>query len=214
VHRDIADKTLELLEKSLDELIVNYRFREPKKPIEVLLYPEMDFQNFNPESPLWAEALFNGRIRVPIHRPYDPNRLQIALRHELVHALFSQMTGSRPMPSWFDEGVAQLASNCNKKGCTPFDFGINAGNFLNEENFLRPFVTYKAALAHQVYRQSLYMVLTLENRYRPGLQAIIETIKIDSALDSNALLHQVGANFSDLRRNAEELWQKRHIFGD
>lgn len=213
VHRDIAEKTLDLLERSLDDLILNYHFREPKKPIEVLLYPEQDFQNFNPDSPLWAEALFNGRIRVPIHQPYDLHRLQTALRHELVHALFSQMSGSRPVPSWFDEGVAQLASNCNK-ACVPFQFDLNPGNFLTEASFHRPFVTYKNLLAHQVYRQSLFLVLTIDYRYKSGLQSIIENIRIDSALDSNALLQQVGTNFSDLRRNAEDLWQRRHTFAE
>jgi len=213
IHRDIAEKTLDLLERSLDDLIVSYRFREPKKPIEVALYPEQDFQSFNPDSPLWAEALFNGRIRVPIHQSHDLLRLQTALRHELVHALFSQMTGSRPVPNWFDEGVAQLASNCNKS-CVPFRFDLNSGDFLSESNFQHPFVGYKEMMAQQVYRQSLYLVLTIDYRYKSGLQTIIENIRIDSALDSNALLQQVGTNFSDLRKNAEDLWQRRHTFAE
>lgn len=213
VHRDLAEKTLDMLEKALDDLILSYHFREPKKPIEVLLYSEQDFQNFTPESPLWAEALFNGRIRVPVHQPYDLNRLQTALRHELVHALFSQMTGSRSVPNWFDEGVAQLASNCGKT-CIPFDFGMHKGKFLGEDIFERPFVGYKKILAQQVYRQSLYLVLTLKTRYKSGLQAIIENMKLDSRLDSQSLLQQLDTNFSELRKTAEDLWQADYTFGN
>ncbi len=211
LHREIAERLLELLEKSLDELIVNYHFREPKKLIEVLLYPEEEFQAFNPDSPLWAEGLFNGRIRIPLHKPYDLNRLQTALRHELVHALFSQMTGSRPLPNWFDEGIAQLASNCNS-GCTPFSFGLNPGTFLSEDVFHRSFISYKELLANQVYKQSLYLVLTLDYKNKNALQTIMESIKIDSALDSNSLLKSVDTNFEELRKNAEILWDKRVSF--
>lgn len=210
-HRDIAEKTQIVLDKALDDLIANYKFREPKKPVEVLLYPEQDFKSFNPESPLWAEALFNGRIRVPLHAPYDLNRLQTVLRHELVHALFSQMTGGRNIPNWFEEGVAQLASGCSSKGCIPFKFN-NTGKFLSEETFGRPFVSYEAQLAHQVYAQSLYLVLTLE-RYK-GLQPIIESILIDSSLDSNDLLKQVKLSFSELRTMAEQYWNKRYNFAN
>jgi hypothetical protein len=85
---------------------------------------------------------------------------------------------------------------------------------LEEAVFQRPFVSYKENLAEQVYRQSLYLVLTLDYRYKSGLQTVIESLKIDSALDSQTLLQQVNTNFSDLRKNAEDLWHKRYAFGD
>ena len=211
-YREIAERTLEFMEKALDELIDKYHFREPKKPIEVLLYREQDFQTINPNSPLWAEALFDGRIRVPLHQPYDLMHIRSVLRHELVHALFSQMTGARPLPNWFDEGLAQLASNCNKS-CTPFSFGFNPGDFLSDEFFHKPFSSYKEFLAHKVYNQSLYLVLTLDASNRGALQTVVENIKIDSPLDSNALLQHVDTNFSELRKNAAGLWRKGYTFG-
>jgi tetratricopeptide (TPR) repeat protein len=212
IHRDVAEKTLEVLEKSLDDLIVHFHFREPKKQIEVLLYPEQDFRNFNPDSPLWAEALFNGRIRIPVHQPYDLGRLQTTLQHELVHALFSQMTGSRSLPSWFDEGVAQLASHCNGS-CTPFVFGLNPGNFLPEKTFQQTFTKYNESVAHHAYKQSLYLVLTLDYRYK-GIQSVIESIRVDSSLDSDVLLKHLGISFSKLRKEADLLWQAQYTFKD
>lgn len=212
-HRELAERILELLEKALDDMIMNFHFREPKKPVEVLLYAEKDFLNFNPDSPLWAEALFNGRIRMPIHEPFNLMSIQTTLRHELVHALFSQITGGRSLPSWFDEGVAQFASNC-QKSCTPFVFDLSPGPFLEESMFHHPFATYKEPRVHHAYKQSLYLILAIEHRYKSGLQTIIESIKVDSSLDSNTLLRGLGTNFSDLRSYTEGLWSKRFTFND
>ncbi len=138
--------------------------------------------------------------------------IRSVLRHELVHALFSQMTGARPLPNWFDECLAQLASNCNKS-CTPFSFGFNPGDFLSDEFFHKPFSSYNQFLAHKVYNQSLYLVLTLDASNRGALQTVVENIKIDSPLDSNALLQHVDTNFSELRKNAAGLWRKGYTFG-
>ena len=212
-YREIAEKTLDILERSLDELIQNFRFKEPKIQIEVVLYAQKEFHTFHPESPLWAEALFDGRIRVPLPEHVNTNVLVGVLRHELVHALFSQMTGSRSLPNWFDEGIAQLASQCNGS-CTPFVFPPNPGDFLGENFFHRPFVSYKEAMAHTVYQQSLYLVLTLDYLQKSALPSIIESIKVDSPLDSRSLLQHVGMSFPNLRQAADELWRKRYRFNE
>lgn len=212
-HRNIAENVLNFLEKSLDDILVNYRFKEPKRPIEVLLYTEIDFRDFNPDSPLWAEALFNGRIRVPILESHELSRLHSTLKHELVHALFSQMTGARSLPKWFDEGMAQLISNCNN-GCVPFQFNVMDGPFLKEKDFLKPFVNYDYKMARQVYAQSLYLVLTLDHKFQSSLQTIIENIDVDTPLKSDLLLEKIEITFPELIRKAEILWNKKINFKD
>ena len=214
-HREVAEKTLDYLKESLDELVVTYHFREPTKPIEVVLYPVADFLSINPLSPQWAEALFDGRLRVPIQQPYNLNHLKTVLRHELVHALFSQMTGSRPLPAWFDEGVAQVASNC-ERGCVPFAFELNPGSFLTEKVLNKPFTAISGeVLARKAYKQSIYLVLTLEAfKGREGIQSMIENIQIDSPLDSDSLLQHfsAGFSFSELLKRASAHWEKRDSF--
>lgn len=212
-HREIAEKTLEFLEKALDELIEKFLMRDPKKIIEVILYPEGVFKASNPNSPQWAEALFDGRIRVPLHLPYNLDHIRTVLRHELVHALLSQMVGTRRLPSWFDEGIAQFASECDR-GCVPFVFNpSSSAEFLREELFQQPFTLAKTAQAHELYNQSLYLILTLVHPYPKGMEnihSIIESLRVDSPLDSDALLKQAGTNFKELRLRASYHWQRRH----
>lgn len=212
-HREIAEKTLEFLERALDELIDRFLIREPKKIIEVILYPEGAFKASNPNSPQWAEALFDGRIRVPLHIPYNLDHIRTVLRHELVHALLSQMVGARRLPSWFDEGVAQFASECDK-GCIPFVFRPSStAVFLREDLFQQPFTQVKTSQAHELYSQSLYLILTLIHAYPKGMEnlhSIIENLRVDSPLDSDALLKQAGTSFKELRSKASYHWQRRH----
>src|SRR5690606_32515263 len=111
------------LEASLTHFVERYGFRAPVAPIEVVLYPADHFSGMVPGGPSWAEGIFDGRLRIPIREEMllgNRSGLLQVLRHELVHALFSSMNDSRAMPSWFDEGIAQLLSCQEEAECSRF----------------------------------------------------------------------------------------------
>ncbi|MBI2602280.1 MAG: hypothetical protein HYW48_04420 [Deltaproteobacteria bacterium] len=210
-YRDVAEKTLSFLEKALDDLMDDFSFREPRRAIEVLLDPPDHFGTLNPTSPQWAEALYDGRIHVPVKSSPDLQHLKTVLIHELIHALFGQMTGFRPLPSWFEEGIAQFVSECQPQ-CKPFSFSHNAESFLSIAVLNTPFHQFGNIQAEEAYRQSLYLIMTLhEWRGRDGLRNVIENIKIDTSPDSNALLSPLDLSFRDLHYRAEQLWKRRYV---
>lgn len=82
-------------------------------PIRVVLAPEgSELANRAPTwvagyalGPLGAVVLFPARV------PSYPDRtLEALVHHEVAHVLVSRAAGGRPLPRWFDEGVATVAA--------------------------------------------------------------------------------------------------------
>lgn len=217
-HEPVAGWVLATLQESLDEFIGIYGAKYPAEPIEVILYDRSQFKSTNSDIPHWVDGLYaDGRIRVPLDGgPSDPAqnpRLRSILRHELVHAILAIASDQRKLPPWFDEGLAQRFS-CPTPNCTPFLFPLNLGNFLKTQVFHTPFTSIQdALLVERAYRQSLYLILTLE--YVSGDAAIrlmIEQIKRDSPLDSDSLLLPLGLNFEQLVQQGASFWKKAEAF--
>ena len=156
--------------------------------------------------------MFNGRIRVPARGDLG-RRSDAILVHELVHALFAQMTGYRILPPWFDEGIAQFVSECGGDSCYPFKMPVNKGGFLRVELFEQPFTKLDRLLMARAYRQSLYTVMTIVNLRGLDVSAVvIDAIAIDSKLGSDALLKPLELSYKALYKHAEAAWQKNHRF--
>src|SRR5690606_14554724 len=124
-HEDLVTFVIESLESTLATYVDAYGFEPPTAPIEVVLYSADNFTAMVPGGPSWAEGIFDGRLRIPVGQAMLDGRreglLQV-LRHELVHALFSAMNDARSLPSWFDEGIAQLLSCPDDTSCRAFNF--------------------------------------------------------------------------------------------
>ena len=59
-------------------------------------------------APVWAAAVFDGRIRVPIRGALaHPEELDRVLSHELAHA-FVHSIAPRGVPVWLNEGIAMF----------------------------------------------------------------------------------------------------------
>ncbi|MEZ4741693.1 MAG: hypothetical protein R3B45_04480 [Bdellovibrionota bacterium] len=216
-HEILSEQVLDLLDAALQEFVVDFGFREPNVQIEVLLYPADKFKNIVPDSPDWAEGLFDGRMRIPVKNSWLQNKnltaLDRILRHELVHALFAQMTDFRQLPPWFDEGIAQRLS-CNTSQCTTFSFAPKAGSFLQKNDFLKSYTSYSTVKAGQAYRQSLYLIYAIENHSnRESLKTIISKITAQSSLTSDALLKPTGLTFYELIHKTKTQWDKRISIG-
>ena len=89
----------------------------PSGPIDVyVLSSEADFQRLQPgRTPDWADGTAwpnHGLIflKTPSIRPGNADPLEQVLDHELVHILLGQAFDGRPVPRWFQEGMAQFYS--------------------------------------------------------------------------------------------------------
>ena len=77
----------------------------PEEPITVVLQTEARFQDAR--TPLWAEGLNDGTIRVPVQGLEGATpRLTRVLRHELAHSFIAARTAGN-CPTWVQEGIAQ-----------------------------------------------------------------------------------------------------------
>lgn len=54
----------------------------------------------------WAEAIFDGQVRLPMSIAASPDTRDKVLRHELAHAFLVDFSGGR-IPLWLNEGLAQ-----------------------------------------------------------------------------------------------------------
>lgn len=54
----------------------------------------------------WAEAVFDGQVRLPMSVASSPESRDHVLRHELAHAFLVDFSGGR-IPLWLNEGLAQ-----------------------------------------------------------------------------------------------------------
>lgn len=212
-HEDLVAMVLQTLEDALDEYIENYGFRAPPAPIEVALYPAENFKNIVVGGPEWAEGLFDGRLRIPVRAEQLDGRalgsLPTVLRHELVHALLAQMSDSRSLPPWFDEGVAQRLS-CADQGCGVFSFPPTPGVFLAVSAFSTPYTSFDAVKAGRAYRQSLYLIYALERQHSDEpLRTLISRIAATSDTTSDGVLTPLNTTFRQLHETAASLWNER-----
>lgn len=217
-HEEISRWLLENAEVILDEFNRDYSLPYPAGPIETVLYPKEEFNKLVGFGPSWAKGVFDGKIRLPIAKDDNPQLLAI-FRHELTHALLWEAFAGKPIPGWFNEGLAQLLE-C-PKGCE-VDVRSFAGRqaFLPIEDFLGSFVELPAAKARTVYIQSLFMVATLSadslgfgsTVYPIMIQNIAELPRTSSALSqksmSEAILKPVDLSFEQLHRMAARRWQQ------
>jgi Tfp pilus assembly protein PilF len=78
----------------------------PTDALTVVLYSKEQFRDIT-QSPSWAAAAYDGRIRVPVGGRIDEKTLRRVLAHELTHAIVHSVA-PRGVPKWLDEGLAQL----------------------------------------------------------------------------------------------------------
>jgi tetratricopeptide (TPR) repeat protein len=79
----------------------------PTGILTVVLYTNEQFRDIT-QSPDWAAAAFDGRIRVPMRGAFEnPKVLERVLAHELTHAIVYSIA-PRGVPQWLNEGLAQV----------------------------------------------------------------------------------------------------------
>jgi len=82
-------------------------------PIRVVLAPEDSA--VARQTPDWVSGFADGGSRTIVLFPervsrYPDDSLRTLLHHEVTHVLVSEAAGGRPVPRWFNEGVATVAA--------------------------------------------------------------------------------------------------------
>lgn len=209
---------LDFLEESLLSYTERYLFNMPPKQIEVVLYPQESFLSTNENAPVWAEGLYDGRLKIP----YRPNsslipegRFANVLKHELVHALVDILKRKRKLATWLEEGLAQYLACFGN--CLTVEPRGSATSFLSEADLEGPFTRLRRDKAVNAYRQSLYLIYVLKIEYdSEAVRRIIETLNREQFNSSDDILNKsVNQPFSVVYKKARLLWnQKRPLLAD
>ena len=218
IHEDIANLILEELHAAAMHLQNHFGMALPTSNIEVILYGREVFDSVVPYSPKWATALYDGRIRIPINNSnYNIKKLRKTLRHELFHAFLAEQVDRRKIPTWFNEGLAQLAECINS--CPPFNFPPTPSIFLSRQELEESWTKLDKTKANLAYRQSYYIILFLvselgkqqdiTNEENTSGEGLINRLGRSSRLDSDSLLKEVPITFKKLHELAQASWDKR-----
>ncbi len=92
------------LEKALEKIRSRYDWY-PAQRVPVVLYDDPRYSGMNDDLS-WAEALYDGKIRIPIKAVVDKERFFHIALHEITHAMIDERFPHAP--SWFHEGLAQF----------------------------------------------------------------------------------------------------------
>lgn len=209
IEANLADKTLEFLDDKIQALVGEYMFNLPKSQIEVVLYKFENFYEANNNSPLWAAALYDGRLRIPIKslQKFD-EQYKIILSHELVHALLAEIKQRRHLPTWIEEGLAQLISCTNN--CRSV-VGKKSGNtFLTKITLEDTFLKLTKRNSQRAYQQSLYILLYIANDYTDDIaERIVEAIRNLKVLSSDEILNfTINTDFTSIYNGAKDKWNR------
>ena len=206
----ISNKTISSisssLDNSLDTLVSKYGFEYPSSSIDINVYSSNNFKKMH-NGPSWAGAVYDGKIRLPIdssRRNISNKSLERILRHELTHALLSNQSSSKRLPSWFNEGLAQYLE-C-EGSCGSNISNISRTRFLNPDILNNSFMNLDKTTASLAYSQSLHLIKVLvEIKGRGALSQLIESIS-STSINSDDLLAPIGIKFEQLYQRAEKSW--------
>lgn len=209
IDEQSAILVLEYLESTLIDLTQKYRFDLPRKPIEVVLYTNSGFFETNNKAPIWAEGLYDGRLRIPVQSAINSvisDRMGRVLKHELVHALIAEILRRKRLPTWIEEGLAQFIS-CEGQ-CAPIRGAGATSTFLTQEELEGSFTRLKRKKAVKAYTQSLYMIYFLQSEIEPSaVHRFIESFSQLGEISSDSILNfTTSQNFNNIYRRVRNKW--------
>lgn len=170
----IATGILETLEDAYAELGSLLDFY-PEVTVPVLLYTHQDFALVT-QSPAWAGAVYDGKIRLPLGGMHGMNdRLAALLYHEYVHVLV-HFLANRNAPVWLNEGLAEVVAR--RLFSPPLEYfpkAVAAGRLISWEALARTFTALDEGQVPLAYEQSYVLVAFLVERF--GWHKIAELLQ-------------------------------------
>ena len=180
--------------------------------IQVVLAPtQADFHSLQPgRSPDWADGTawpMRGLIflRAPRLRGNASTPLHTVLDHELTHVLLGRAFRGRPVPTWLQEGTAQLmAGEYSAETTATLAAGVFGDSLLSLRALSRGFPA-GALRANLAYAQSADFVAYINNTYGDkALQALIQALARGKPF-SRAIRIATGDQVDDI----DKAWRSR-----
>lgn len=199
----LAAAILETLEDAYAELGSDLAYY-PDVRVPVLLYSRSDFSSVT-NSPDWAGAVYDGKIRLPIggmHHMTD--QLAAMLYHEYMHVMV-HFQANRNVPVWLNEGLAELAGR--RIYSLPLENlrqAFEENQLIHWDDLADPFTGLADKKVRLAYEQSYSLVSFLIDRFgwhkmtellerlgkRQTLQIAIAAVYHDYGLDWPAILKE------------------------
>jgi len=205
----LATVILETLEDAYAELGSELAYY-PDVRVPVLLYSRKDFSAVT-NSPDWAGAVYDGKIRLPVggmHHMTD--QLAAVLYHEYMHVIVHYLT-NRHVPVWLNEGLAELAGR--RIYALPLEDlhrASEARKFISWDVLSEPFTGLADNKVRLAYEQSYSLVHFMVDQFgwhkmtelleklgkRQDWQTAIADVYQDYGLDWPAIQSEWQANLS------------------
>ena len=205
----LATVILETLEDAYAELGSELAYY-PDVRVPVLLYSRKDFSAVT-NSPDWAGAVYDGKIRLPVggmHHMID--QLAAVLYHEYMHVIVHYLT-NRHVPVWLNEGLAELAGR--RIYALPLEDlhrASEAKKFISWDVLSEPFTGLADNKVRLAYEQSYSLVHFMVDQFgwhkmtelleklgkRQDWQTAIADVYQDYGLDWPAIQSEWQANLS------------------
>lgn len=183
----------------------------PRNSISISLYTEQAFFDVT-QAPAWTAALNDGKIRVPISGltavTTDLNRV---LRHELTHSFIAQITHGN-VPTWLNEGVAQLEEPASVSRVGPRLAAVYAsGSQIPLNQLERSFMSYSTPEAMVAYAEALAAVECIRSKYGIGdLSRILQRLGDGESIES-ALRNTIHSGYAQFEGDLAEYL--KHNYG-
>jgi hypothetical protein len=215
IYHTQEEKSLEPLFQEAEEVLEKIRGHLPPFPPRVIQVKiasnNREFIKFQsaPRSPAWALAIAYPRqglilMKAPRMITQGHPDLVQTFRHELTHILLGEAFGERPVPSWLQEGMAQLMENAwDLHRISIMTRAVLADEVIPlwDLDVSFPVDLHKAEVA---YAESYYFLSFLLNRYgRQTLQNFI--LELSQGVDMDlALSRATGSRL----REIIQLWEQ------
>jgi tetratricopeptide (TPR) repeat protein len=153
----LAPAILETLEDAYAELGAELSYY-PEITVPVLLYNKQDFASVT-NSPDWAGAVYDGKIRLPLGGVLEmTDQMTALLYHEYAHVLVHLMA-NRNAPVWLNEGLAEMAG---RRFFSPplrhLQQAVAENRLLDWDELARPFSGMSGDKVLLAYEQSYSLV--------------------------------------------------------
>ena len=180
----------------------------PELPVTVILYTDRQFQDAT-RMPAWAEAIFDGKIRIPAKGLSSQNGdLTRIVMHEYAHAVVHDLSRGRA-PIWLHEGIAQFYEG------TPTDVPgiarriLAGGGPLPLSSIEGMFVVMPEQQAELAYIESRLVAIYLSESQGPFVLREILRRLGDGASIADAIRGATGRSYSDLDADFRAWVQKQ-----
>ena len=160
----LATSIVDALEDAYADLGSDLDFY-PDVRVPVLLYSQKDFFAVT-NSPDWAGAVYDGKIRLPLggmHRM--TTRLTALLYHEYMHVLV-HFLGNHRVPVWLNEGLAEVAERqIYSRPLLHLQLAAEKKQLLGWEVLSASFAKLGSGQVELAYEQSYSLVYFMIDRY-------------------------------------------------